>query len=120
MPPINLLLSANDRVIFCNVDITTNHLVKRLLEDYGRVFEQQVNTNKKTMVFNKNTLTNIREEIRAFWMNEIVQNYEKYLGLPPMVGRSKVRAFSNKSKGFGRNFKFEKKNFSPKGVRKHF
>lgn len=55
----------------------------------------RVNTDKSAMVFNKNTPANIREEIKALWTNETVQNYKKYLGLPWMVGRSKGMAFSN-------------------------
>lgn len=34
-------------------------------------------------------------EIKAFWTIGTVQNYEKYLGHPPMIGRSKGMDFSN-------------------------
>lgn len=45
------------------------------------------------MIFSKNTHVVKREEISALWTNETVQQYEKYLGLPLMIGRSKRMAF---------------------------
>lgn len=52
-------------------------MVKRLLDDYGKASGQQVNTDKTTMVFSKNTLTNIREDLRGYWTNGVVQNYRR-------------------------------------------
>lgn len=60
-------------MILCKVDIGTNHLVQRLLDTYGQASGQWVDTDKTAIVFSKNTPANIKEEIRAFWTNEIVQ-----------------------------------------------
>lgn len=45
------------------------------------------------MVFNPNVSTASREEIGLMWGCAHQQKYEKYLGLPPIIGCSKISAF---------------------------
>ncbi|XP_041011508.1 uncharacterized protein LOC121255312 [Juglans microcarpa x Juglans regia] len=54
----------------------------------GRLYER-----KTSMVFSKNVDKDLQTEIMQLWGGSSTQQYEKYLGLPPMVGRSKQRAF---------------------------
>lgn len=47
------------------------------------------------MVFSKNITPAAQTKIMALWANGTLQQYEKYLGLPPIVGRAKRKALSN-------------------------
>lgn len=47
------------------------------------------------MVFSENAKEEVKEEVMAVWGYRGAAQYEKYLGLPPIIGRSRKRAFSN-------------------------
>ncbi|XP_042942655.1 uncharacterized protein LOC122276823 [Carya illinoinensis] len=65
-PVVNHLLFADDSVIFCKVDVGENRKIQALLERYELI-----------------------------WGVQGAQQYDKYLELPPAVGRSKSKAFSD-------------------------
>ena len=61
---------------------------------YGSCFGQQINRNKTTIFFSKLTSEETREHIKhALGVLEIKQ-YEKYLGLPSLLGRRKKASFN--------------------------
>ncbi|KAF5464933.1 hypothetical protein F2P56_014970, partial [Juglans regia] len=45
------------------------------------------------MVFSNNVRREVQAILKQLWGNSEIQQYERYLGLPPMVGRSRHRAF---------------------------
>lgn len=45
------------------------------------------------MVFSRNFNDHVQREIMDLWKVSSVQQHEKHLGLPPMVGKSKTRGF---------------------------
>lgn len=45
------------------------------------------------MIFSNNASMEFQEKIKLVGCNSEIQQYEKYLSLPPIVGRSKIRAF---------------------------
>ncbi|KAJ0045278.1 hypothetical protein Pint_05294 [Pistacia integerrima] len=47
----------------------------------------------KVLANSGNVLRGVQEGIKQMWGNSDVQQYEKYLGLPPIVGRSRANAF---------------------------
>ncbi|KAF5454653.1 hypothetical protein F2P56_024301 [Juglans regia] len=55
---------------------------------------QQLNREKIAMGFSANVDQNNRQAIMNLWCSTQVQQYDKYLGLPHVVGRSKSRAFA--------------------------
>ena len=60
---------------------------------YGKCSGQQINRNK-TIFFSKSTSEEIKNQIKlALDVPEIVQ-YEKYLGLPSLIGRHKKASFN--------------------------
>lgn len=85
----------DDCVLFCKAEVATNSQIKQLIYMYEAVSRQHVNPYKTVMSFSHNTSTQSREDIRRLWMNGSIQQYECYLGLAPMVGRSKIRAFED-------------------------
>lgn len=47
------------------------------------------------MVFSNNIGERDKENIQTIWRIKGQQHYEKYLGLPPTIGRSKKMAFAD-------------------------
>jgi hypothetical protein len=68
--------------------------VKEILDIYERASGQKVNLEKTSLFFSRNT----REEVRASILQEtgfsLTQQYETYLGLPTLVGRSRISTFN--------------------------
>lgn len=92
---IDYLLFADDSVIFYKANVDRTRKVQSLLVEYEVASRQCINLEKMVVVlFSKNTLSHTRTEVMALWTNGILQQYERYLGLPPIIGRDKRKAFS--------------------------
>ncbi|KAF5454906.1 hypothetical protein F2P56_024537 [Juglans regia] len=94
-PRLNLLLFADDSVIFCVADVDTNRRLQVLLKQYEDASGQQINKEKTSMVFSRNVSEDKQKEIMDLWGSTQGHQYERYLGLPPMVGKSKNHAFAD-------------------------
>ena len=68
--------------------------VMKVLEDYERVSGQKLNKEKTSLYFSKNTRRDVQDQVKQKFGAEIVRRHEKYLGLPPLVGRGKRKAFN--------------------------
>ena len=53
-----------------------------------------INRDKTTLFFSKNTPKHMRITIQQLWGVQGTINFEKYLGLPAIVGKSKQQTFS--------------------------
>ena len=63
--------------------------ILNLLEIYAHASEQKVNKSKTTLFFSRSTTESVRLAIKdSLGLQEIAQ-YEKYLGLPSLVGKGK-------------------------------
>lgn len=93
VPKINHILFADDNLIFCKADTTTSLKVLEILKWNERVSGQCINTSKITMVFSWNVPNSLKEKIMNLWGSNHQQQYEKYLGLSPFIGKVKRRAF---------------------------
>ena len=88
------LLFADDSLLFCRAIESECNNILEILDVYGSCFGQQINQNKTTIFFSKLTSEETREHIKhALGVLEIKQ-YEKYLGLPSLVGRRKKANFN--------------------------
>ena len=54
-----------------------------------RASGQNINSNKTTLFFSQNVLGSVKESIQNLLGVLEIKEYEKYLGLPTMVGRNK-------------------------------
>ena len=65
-----------------------------MLEDYEGDSGQKLNKEKTSLFFSKNTNREVQKQIKEKFGAQIAQHHEKYLGLPPLVGKSKRKAFN--------------------------
>ena len=90
------MLFADDSVMFCRVTRDECDRVLKVLEDYegdsGK--KKKLNKEKTSLYFSKNTSREIKEYVKEKFGARVVQHHEKYLGLPPLIGRRKRKAFN--------------------------
>ncbi|XP_075659859.1 uncharacterized protein LOC142629699 [Castanea sativa] len=63
---------------------------------------QKLNKEKTSLYFSKNTSREIKEYVKEKFGARVVQHHEKYLALPPFVGRGKRKAFNRIKDQVGR------------------
>ncbi|GLT70447.1 hypothetical protein SLA2020_425270 [Shorea laevis] len=68
--------------------------IHEVLERYERASKQTIKRGKTSIFFSKNTHQNFRHHIFSIVGGTSQQSYEKYLGLPAMVGQHKRRTFA--------------------------
>lgn len=66
-----------------------------MLMDYAKVLSQCINADKTTMIFSRNVKEIEKVKIMTLWGTRDQLQYERYLGLPPIVRRSHKRVFSD-------------------------
>ena len=86
-PKISHLFFANDSLLFCRAQVGDVGSIQALLNLYEKASVQKINSAKTTLFFSKNVSDSIKETIKNL-LGEI-KEYEKYLGLPAVVGRNK-------------------------------
>ena len=65
----------------------------KVLADYERESGQKLNKEKTSLFFSRNTSGDSQEEIKELFGAQIIKQHERYLALPPLVGRGKKNAF---------------------------
>jgi hypothetical protein len=91
--PLTHLLFADDSLLFCRDNFNEwEHLLK-VLEVYESASRQKLNADKTSIFFSRNTGVDFRALITSSAGIAMSSCYEKYLGLPALVGRSKMRTF---------------------------
>ena len=66
----------------------------KVLKDYEAVSGQKLNKEKTSLFFNKKTSEDVQEQVKSQFRVQIIKHHEKYLGLPPLVGKGKRKAFN--------------------------
>ena len=93
-PKITHLFFADDSLLFCKAALLDVGKVQALLGTYERASGQKVNSDKTTIFFSKGTPQNSQLAIQTSLRVPIIKQYEKYLGLPSLVGRNRAASFS--------------------------
>ena len=92
-PLVSHLLFADDCIVFCNASKEEGDRVTKILETYEKELGQKLNREKTSLFFSKNTSEEVKERVRDMFGAQIIHQHERYLGLPPLVGRGKKKAF---------------------------
>jgi hypothetical protein len=93
-PRLSHLFFADDSIIFCRASRHDGEVIHSILNIYERASGQKINVEKTAFFFSKNTPNSVRSEIFSMFRSSSSTQFEKYLGLPPILGRSKKRAFN--------------------------
>ena len=93
-PKISHLFFADDSIIFCKATLEECNALQRILNVYEQASGQQLNRTKTSLFFSSNTPREIQEEIKVRFGAQIIQQHEKYLVLPSLVGRNKRNTFN--------------------------
>ena len=93
-PRISHLLFADDCIIFGKASVDEGNRVLKVLANYEKESGQKLNKEKTSLFFSRNTSREIQEEIKGIFGAQIIHKHERYLGLPILVGKGKIKAFS--------------------------
>lgn len=94
-PRLNHMFFADDSLIFCKAQRDDWNWLTDLLDSYEKASRQRLNKDKTSIFFSRNTSSIARECILQLSGIPATQRYNKYLGLPSLVGRSCIREFQN-------------------------
>ena len=88
-PRLTHLFFADNNLLFCRSSIAKCHKIQVLLSSYESASGQQLNRSKTSLFFSKSTSANSIDQITNYLGVQEVKQYERYLGLPTLVGRNK-------------------------------
>jgi hypothetical protein len=92
-PRFSHLFFADDSIVFCRATSKECQVLIDVLKLYEDASGQKLNMEKTSLFFNSNTSKHMKEVIQSMMGARGTNQLEKYLGLPPIIGRSKRRAF---------------------------
>jgi hypothetical protein len=92
-PKISHLFFVDDCIIFCKSNSVEWRRVLRILGIYEEGSGQKVNLMKTSIFFSRNTSQDRRDEILRLSGLTETNRFDTYLGLPALIGKSKVQAF---------------------------
>ena len=85
----SLILRTDDNLLFCRARLGDILAIQALLGLYENASGQMINAAKTTLFFSKNVSDDTKESIKNRLGVAEIKEYEKYLGLPAVVGRNK-------------------------------
>jgi hypothetical protein len=94
-PRLSHLFFANDILLFCKANSVEWRWLMRILGVYEAGSGQQLNLQKTSIFFSRNTSAAKKLEILNLSGFTKVQRIDNYLGLPSYIGKSKVQSFNS-------------------------
>lgn len=92
-PNIKHLLFVDYSIIFCMAEVGLNHRVQEFLQVYAQTSGQKMSIDKIAMVISHNIFKSTNRRSGCYGAAISLNKYEKYLGFPLMIGRSRKKAF---------------------------
>jgi hypothetical protein len=80
---------------FCKATIFEWLRIQEVLKVYKEASSYKLKKEKTSIFFGRNTKANTRDHIVSVAGVSPTQQYEKYLGLPALIGRSRVSTFTD-------------------------
>ncbi|KAL0004665.1 hypothetical protein SO802_012226 [Lithocarpus litseifolius] len=93
-PKISHLLFADDSLLFCRARVEDVTKILEILGKYEKASGQKLNANKTTIFFGGNVRDSAKLQVQSLLGVLEIKEYEKYLGLPAVVGRHKIASFN--------------------------
>ncbi|XP_057418946.1 uncharacterized protein LOC130713173 [Lotus japonicus] len=93
-PVISHLLFADDSVLFARATMEEAQCIKNILGAFERAYGQRINFDKSMLSVSRNVHDNRFNEIKQLLQVKAVGSYDRYLGLPTIVGKSKTQIFN--------------------------
>ena len=93
-PKLTHLFFADDSLLFRKSIVEDCTNVLKLLSEYESWSRQKINKDKTAIFFSKSTIEEAKSSIKNLLQVQEVKSYEKYLGLPSLVGRGKKASFN--------------------------
>ncbi|KAL0457145.1 UNVERIFIED_CONTAM: putative mitochondrial protein [Sesamum latifolium] len=102
-PSISHLLFTDDTLIFSRASQADSRAILAVLDTYRRASEQEINLQKSSVGFSRNTPREVRLQLAVDLNIRVKNRMELYLGLPSKVARSKRDLFATiKDRVWGR------------------
>ena len=93
-PKITHLFFADDSLLFAKATTTACEKIQSMLGQYEKASGQQVNRDKTTIFFSKAVPIPTQNAIKESLNVPVIRQYEKYLGLPSLIGRKRAESFT--------------------------
>ncbi|KAL0361210.1 UNVERIFIED_CONTAM: putative mitochondrial protein [Sesamum radiatum] len=94
-PRVSHLLFADDTLIFYQATVEAASTILGVLDTFGRAAGQEINFEKSSVVFSKNTSSHLMDEIQRSLQIRMEGRHDLYLGFPSVVGKSRRSVFQS-------------------------
>ena len=93
-PKISQLFFVDDNLLFCGVQLGDIQTIQAVLDIYEKASGQQINKEKTNLFFSKLVSFDDKNAIKNMLGVSEIKEYEKYLGLPTVIGKNKRANFN--------------------------
>ncbi|KAJ0046484.1 hypothetical protein Pint_04821 [Pistacia integerrima] len=92
---ISHLFYADDCLLFCKANQYEWNRLFKLIDTYEKSSRQRLNKEKTSIFFSKNTRADVKQQIIQVAGVKSSHPYDRYLGLPTLIGRDRTRGFKH-------------------------